>query len=114
MAMASAYHQLRPPPSGPVFGVHADAAGRTTIPNSHRLPTPPRLRVIDVWPYDADGEDAFYAALEFWAALHGFAAGNDRCDAFGCHGAGSTPTPSSDMVLRLATGMAHRSDADLR
>ena len=68
--------------------------------------------VIDVLAsYGLDGEDAFYAALEFWAALHGFVLlemtgvmesgviGPARVD---------TDAVFSDMVLRLATGMAHR------
>jgi hypothetical protein len=66
--------------------------------------------------YGLDGEDAFYAALEFWAALHGFVllemtgvmdvgmvAGEDlravKVD---------TDAVFTDMVRRLATGMAHR------
>jgi len=61
--------------------------------------------------YGLDGEAAFYAALEFWAALHGFVLlemtgvmtsgvmGPARVD---------TDAVFSNMVLRLATGMAAR------
>ena len=55
--------------------------------------------------YGLEGERAFYAALEFWAALHGFVllemtgvmAEIDVGDAV-----------FSDMVLRLAAGLEHR------
>lgn len=72
--------------------------------------------------YGLDGQDAFYAALEFWAALHGFV----LLEMTGVMGAGMTGAAGaggldpvdpdavfSDMVLRLAAGMAHRSDSDL-
>jgi hypothetical protein len=61
--------------------------------------------------YGLDGEDAFYAALEFWAALHGFV----LLEMTGVMGAGViAPTRVdidavfSGMVLRLAAGMAAR------
>lgn len=69
--------------------------------------------------YGLDGQDAFFAALEFWAALHGFV----MLEMTGVMGGGMGPGGTgnldadavfSDMVLRLATGMAHRSDSDLR
>ena len=72
--------------------------------------------------YGLDGEDAFCAALEFWAALHGFV----LLEMTGVMEAGMGPggpegganldadAVFSDMVLRLAAGMAHRSDSDLR
>ncbi len=65
--------------------------------------------------YGLDGQDAFYAALEFWAALHGFVllemTGVMEAGA-GPGGIGAVDTDAvfSDMVLRLAAGMAHRSD----
>ena len=55
--------------------------------------------------YGLDGEDAFYAALEFWSALHGFVllemtgVMNRIVD---------TDTVFSDMVMRLAAGMHRR------
>ena len=68
--------------------------------------------------YGLDGEDAFFAALEFWAALHGFV----LLEMTGVMGSGligsgligeaklDTDAVFTDMVLRLATGMAHRKD----
>ena len=76
--------------------------------------------MIDVLAsYGLVGEDAFYAALEFWAALHGFVllemtgVMNPGLIAPGVgSGAGRVDTDAvfSDMVLRLAVGMAHRND----
>ena len=60
--------------------------------------------------YGLDGEDAFYAALEFWAALHGYV----LLEMTGVMDDVDTDAVFTDMVLRLATGMAHRRDADLR
>ena len=65
--------------------------------------------------YGLDGEDAFCTALEFWAALHGFV----LLEMTGVMSAGmvgnlDADAVFSDMVLRLAAGMAHRSDPDLR
>jgi AcrR family transcriptional regulator len=57
--------------------------------------------------YGLDVEQAFYAALEFWSAMHGFVllemtgVMDDIVD---------TDTVFSDMVLRLAAGMERRSD----
>jgi hypothetical protein len=57
--------------------------------------------------YGLDIEQAFYAALEFWSAMHGFVllemtgVMNDIVD---------TDTVFSDMVLRLAAGMERRSE----
>ncbi len=83
--------------------------------------------------YGLDGQAAFYAALEFWAALHGFVllemtgvmapglvGGKDPglVDGKGPADMGpvkvDTDAVFSGMVLRLATGMKHRSEADLR
>lgn len=87
--------------------------------------------VIDVLAsYGLAGEDAFYAALEFWAALHGFVllemtgmmnssviaagetAGDSGADSRSDSGAGRVDTDAvfTGMVLRLAAGMAHRHD----
>lgn len=55
--------------------------------------------------YGLDGEDAFYAALEFWAALHGFV----LLEMTGVMGDIDVDAVFSDMVLRLATGLQHRS-----
>jgi AcrR family transcriptional regulator len=57
--------------------------------------------------YGLDIEQAFYAALEFWSAMHGFVllemtgVMDDIVD---------TDTVFSDMVLRLAAGMERRSE----
>lgn len=51
--------------------------------------------------YGLDGEDAFYAALEFWAALHGFV----LLEMTGVMAGIDVDAVFSDMVLRLATGM---------
>ena len=69
--------------------------------------------------YGLAGEDAFYAALEFWAALHGFVLlemTGVMDSGMIAPGAGSEAGPVDTdavfygMVLRLAAGMAHRSD----
>jgi AcrR family transcriptional regulator len=58
--------------------------------------------------YGLDLEQAFYAALEFWSALHGFVllemtgVMDDIID---------TDTLFTDMVLRLAAGMERRSES---
>jgi len=54
--------------------------------------------------YGLDGEEAFYAALEFWSALHGFV----LLEMTGVMDDLDTDLIFSDMVLRLASGMEHR------
>src|SRR5246127_2307246 len=54
--------------------------------------------------YGLDGEDAFYAALEFWAALHGFV----LLEMTGVMADIDVDAVFSDMVLRLAAGMQRR------
>jgi AcrR family transcriptional regulator len=54
--------------------------------------------------YGLEGEDAFYAALEFWAALHGFV----LLEMTGVMAGIDVDAVFSDMVLRLATGMQSR------
>ena len=68
--------------------------------------------------YGLAGEDAYYGALEFWAALHGFVllemtgVMNSGVIAGADAGPGRVDTDAvfSGMVLRLAAGMAHRND----
>jgi AcrR family transcriptional regulator len=69
--------------------------------------------------YGLAGEDAFYAALEFWAALHGFVllemtgvmdSGMIAPGANSEAGPVDTDAVFSGMVRRLAAGMAHRND----
>ncbi len=55
--------------------------------------------------YGLDGQDAFYAALEFWSALHGFV----LLEMTGVMDDIDTDAVFSDMVLRLATGLERRS-----
>ena len=54
--------------------------------------------------YGLDGDNAFYAALEFWSALHGFV----LLEMTGVMDEVDTDAVFSDMVLRLASGMERR------
>lgn len=54
--------------------------------------------------YGMDGEHAFYAALEFWSALHGFV----LLEMTGVMDDIDTDAVFTDMVLRLAAGMERR------
>ena len=54
--------------------------------------------------YGLDGEEAFYAALEFWSAMHGFV----LLEMTGAMNGIDTDAVYSDMVMRLATGMERR------
>lgn len=54
--------------------------------------------------YGLDGEDAFYAALEFWAALHGFV----MLEMTGVMADIDVDAVFADMVLRLAAGLERR------
>jgi AcrR family transcriptional regulator len=55
--------------------------------------------------YGLAGADAFYAALEFWSAMHGFV----LLEMTGVMDGIDTDTAFSDMVLRLAAGLERRS-----
>jgi AcrR family transcriptional regulator len=55
--------------------------------------------------YGLDGESAFYAALEFWSAMHGFV----LLEMTGVMNGIDTDGVFTDMVLRLASGMERRS-----
>jgi len=57
--------------------------------------------------YGLDLEQAFYAALEFWSALHGFV----LLEMTGVMDDIDTDSVFSDMVLRLAAGMERRSES---
>lgn len=57
--------------------------------------------------YGLGGDDAFYASLEFWAALHGFV----LLEMTGVMDTVDTDAVFSDMVLRLAVGMRGRNGA---
>jgi AcrR family transcriptional regulator len=54
--------------------------------------------------YGLDGEDAFYAALEFWSAMHGFV----LLEMTGAMNGVDTDAVFTDMVMRLASGMERR------
>ncbi len=54
--------------------------------------------------YGLAGENAFYAALEFWSALHGFV----LLEMTGVMDDVDTDAVFTDMVLRLAAGMQKR------
>ncbi|AQA01796.1 TetR family transcriptional regulator [Mycobacterium sp. MS1601] len=54
--------------------------------------------------YGLEGQDAYYAALEFWSALHGFV----LLEMTGVMDDIDTDAVFSDMVLRLTTGLERR------
>ena len=54
--------------------------------------------------YGLDGENAFYAALEFWSAMHGFV----LLEMTGAMNGIDTDAVFTDMVMRLASGMERR------
>ncbi len=54
--------------------------------------------------YGLDSEDAFYAALEFWSAMHGFV----LLEMTGVMNGIDTDAVFTDMVMRLAAGMRSR------
>src|ERR1700758_2078405 len=54
--------------------------------------------------YGLDGHEAFFAALEFWSAMHGFV----LLEMTGVMDDIDTDALFSDMVLRLATGLDRR------
>jgi AcrR family transcriptional regulator len=58
--------------------------------------------------YGLEGQDAFYASLEFWSAMHGFV----LLEMTGVMDDIDTDTVFSDMVLRLAAGMDKRTAHD--
>jgi AcrR family transcriptional regulator len=67
-----------------------------------RLAAGPVIEVLA--SYGLDGDNAFYAALEFWSALHGFV----LLEMTGVMDEVDTDAVFSDMVLRLASGMERR------
>ena len=56
--------------------------------------------------YGLEGEEAFYAALEFWSAMHGFV----LLEMTGVMEEIDTDAVFTDMVQRLATGMERRTE----
>ena len=58
--------------------------------------------------YGLDGDDAYYAALQFWSALHGFVS----LEMTGVMDDIDTDALFADLVLQLATGMDRRAAHD--
>src|ERR1700751_2841617 len=58
--------------------------------------------------YGLDGHEAFFAALEFWSAMHGFV----LLEMTGVMDDIDTDVLFSDMVLRLAAGLGRRTELD--
>src|SRR5882762_3261472 len=54
--------------------------------------------------YGLEGENAFYAALEYWSAMHGFV----LLEMTGAMNGIDTDMVFTDMVMRLASGMERR------
>jgi AcrR family transcriptional regulator len=54
--------------------------------------------------YGLDGDEAFYAALEFWSAMHGFV----LLEMTGAMNGIDADAVFTDMVMRLASGMERR------
>jgi AcrR family transcriptional regulator len=71
-----------------------------------RAAAEPVIAVLE--SYGLANEHAFYAALEFWAALHGFV----LLEMTGVMGEIDVDAVFSDMVLRLATGLGRDRGAD--
>jgi AcrR family transcriptional regulator len=67
-----------------------------------RAAAAPRISVLA--SYGLDGDNAFYAALEFWSAMHGFV----LLEMTGAMNGIDTDAVFVDMVMRLATGMERR------
>ncbi len=105
MAMASAYRSYAHHHPGRYSAFTRSPLGGEDDPEFTAASNAAAAPVIEVLTsYGMDGEDAFYAALEFWAALHGFV----LLEMTGVMDDVDTDALFSDMVLRLATGMAHR------
>jgi AcrR family transcriptional regulator len=106
MAMASAYRSYahHHPGRYSAFTRMPSGGDDPDFAVASRAAAAPVIEVLA--SYALDGEDAFYAALEFWAALHGFV----LLEMTGVMDEVDTDAVFSDMVLRLAAGMAHRND----
>jgi AcrR family transcriptional regulator len=84
----------------PLGGDDPEYAGAT------RNAAAPVIEVLS--SYGLDGEEAFYAAIEFWSAMHGFV----LLEMTGVMDDIDTDVLFSDMVLRLATGLERRTGHD--
>ena len=106
MAMASAYRSYahhHPGRYSAFTRMPLDGGDDPEFTDATRAAAGPVIAVLA--SYGLDGEDAFYAALEFWSAMHGFV----LLEMTGVMGSiVDTDTVFSDMVMRLAAGMQHR------
>jgi AcrR family transcriptional regulator len=101
IAMASAYRSYAHHHPGrysaftrmPLGGDDPEFTGAT------RAAAAPVISVLQ--SYGLEGESAFYAALEFWSAMHGFV----LLEMTGAMNGIDADTVFTDMVLRLAAGM---------
>jgi AcrR family transcriptional regulator len=132
MAMASAYrsYALHHPGRYSAFTRMPLGGDDPEFTMASHAAAAPMIEVLA--SYGVSGETAYYAALQFWAALHGFVllemtgvmGAGVRCAGAGGAGVGGaavsrtakvdTDTVFADMVQRLAAGMTHRSEVDLR
>ncbi|HET9563916.1 MAG TPA: WHG domain-containing protein [Mycobacterium sp.] len=106
MAMASAYRSYahhHPGRYSAFTRMPLDGGDDPEFTDATRAAAGPVIAVLA--SYGLDGEDAFYAALEFWSAMHGFV----LLEMTGVMGSiVDTDTVFSDMVMRLAAGMQSR------
>ena len=106
MAMASAYRSYahhHPGRYSAFTRMPLDGGDDPEFTDATRAAAGPVIAVLA--SYGLDGEDAFYAALEFWSAMHGFVL-LEMTGVMG--GIVDTDTVFSDMVMRLAAGMQRR------
>ena len=104
IAMASAYRSYAHHHPGrysaftrmPLGGDDPEFTGAT------RAAAEPVISVLQ--SYGLEGEGAFYAALEFWSAMHGFV----LLEMTGAMNGIDTDAVFTDMVMRLATGLERR------
>ena len=106
MAMASAYRSYahhHPGRYSAFTRMPLDGGDDPEFTDATRAAAGPVIAVLA--SYGLDGEDAFYAALEFWSAMHGFV----LLEMTGVMGSiVDTDTVFSDMVMRLAAGLQRR------
>jgi len=104
MAMASAYRSYAHHHSGRYSAFTRMPLGGDDpeFTDATRAAAAPVISVLA--SYGLGGEEAFYAALEFWSAMHGFV----LLEMTGAMNGIDTDAVFTDMVMRLATGMERR------
>ncbi|HEX2212531.1 MAG TPA: WHG domain-containing protein [Mycobacterium sp.] len=104
MAMASAYRSYahHHPGRYSAFTRMPLGGDDPEFTEATRAAATPVISVLE--SYGVEGENAFYAALEFWSAMHGFV----LLEMTGVMNGIDTDTVFTDMVLRLAAGMERR------